>query len=255
MRTKKIKGSRVVVLVVLAALLCAVADLALYVYEERQYDYDMMDVLSGAMIGRTVVVDAGHGGFDPGAIGLSGTLEKDVNLAVSRRLADYLRQSGATVLETRTEDQALAGTKKEDMAQRATLANENDADVLISIQANFLPQHQYSGAQTFYASDNVEGKALSESIQQSIIEQLGNTDRVPMSLDDVYLMNALEIPGVIVEVGFLSNAAEEQALNDADYQSEMAYAIYAGIVRYYNSLEREARSSVVEEEEASLLRQ
>lgn len=243
MRTGGIKGNRVVVLVVLAALLCAVADLVLYFYEERQYDYDIMDVLSGAMIGRTIVIDAGHGGFDPGAVGLSGTLEKDVNLAVSRRLADYLRQSGATVLETRTEDQALAGTKKEDMAERVALANQNDADVFISIQANFLPQHQYSGAQTFYGSESAAGKVLSESIQQSIIDQLGNTHRVPMSLDGVYLMNALEIPGVIVEVGFLSNAAEEQVLNDADYQSEMAYAIYSGIVRYYNSLERETSSS------------
>ena len=202
-----------------------------------QNNYDIMDVLSGAMIGKTVIIDAGHGGFDPGAIGLSGTKEKNINLAVSRRLADYLRQSGATVIETRTEDKALADTKKADMAERVQIANNNEADVFISIQANYLPQHQYSGAQTFYHKNSTEGKALAETIQQAIIDNVGNTDRKAMSIDNIYVVKSLEIPSIIAEVGFLSNDEEEQLLNDEEYQNKMAYAIYVGIIEYYNGAE------------------
>ncbi|MGI5825121.1 MAG: N-acetylmuramoyl-L-alanine amidase [Bacillota bacterium] len=230
----KIFKSKLILITFIVVLLCILADAVLYVYEEKKYDYDIMDVLSGAMIGKTLVIDAGHGGFDPGAIGLAGTKEKDVNLAVSRRLADYLRQSGATVIETRREDKALGDTKKADMAERVAVANNNDADVFISVQANFLPQHQYSGAQTFYHKDSAEGKALSENIQQAIIDNVGNTNRSAMSIDNIYVVRSLEIPSVIVEVGFLSNAEEEQLLNDEEYQSRMAYAVYIGIVEYYN---------------------
>lgn len=204
------------------------------IMEENKYDYDIMDVLSGAMIGKTIIIDAGHGGFDPGAIGLNGTKEKDINLAVSLRLADYLRQSGAIVIETRTKDKALGDTKKSDMAKRVEIAKENEAEVFISIQANSLPQHQYSGAQTFYHKDSLEGKALAESVQQAIIDNVGNTDRVAMSIDNIYVVKSLEIPSIIVEVGFLSNEGEEAMLNDEEYQNKMAYGIYVGIVEYYN---------------------
>ena len=225
-------GRKIAVFLLAAGVLAAVG-----VGSSRQnsYDYDIRDVLSETMIGKTVVVDAGHGGFDPGAIGLAGTKEKDINLAVSRRLADYLRQSGAAVIETRTEDKALADSKKADMAARVAVADNNDADVFISIQANFLPQHQYSGAQTFYHKNSAEGKALAESIQQAIIDNVGNTDRVAMSIDNIYIVKNLTIPSVIVEVGFLSNAAEESLLNDDEYQCKLAYGVYAGILSYYSS--------------------
>ena len=216
-------------------LLCGILAWA---YGQNDYDYDIMDVLSQTMIGKTVVIDAGHGGFDPGAIGLGGTKEKDVNLAVGRRLADYLRQSGAAVVETRTEDKALADSKKADMAERVAAAKNNDADVFISVQANFLPQHQYSGAQTFYHKESVEGKALAESIQQAIIDNVGNTDRTAMSIDNIYLVKNLDIPCVIVEVGFLSNAEEEKRLNEDDYQCRLAYGIYAGILSYYSAADK-----------------
>jgi N-acetylmuramoyl-L-alanine amidase len=229
----------------LIVMLSVVVDFILYFYEDNKYDYDIMDVLSGAMIGKTVVIDAGHGGFDPGAIGLSGTKEKDVNLAVSRRLADYLSQSGATVVETRVKDEALGDTKKSDMAKRVEIAEVNEADIFISIQANFLPQHQYSGAQTFYHKDSVEGKALAENIQQAIIDNMNNTDRKAMSIENIYITKSLEIPCVIVEVGFLSNDQEETLLNDAEYQSHMAYAIYIGILEYYNGENAEIKQNAI----------
>lgn len=221
---------------------------AAVIIEENKYDYDIMDVLSGAMIGKTIIIDAGHGGFDPGAIGLNGTREKDVNLAVSRRVADYLRQSGAVVIETRTEDKALGDTKKADMAKRVEIATENNGEVFISIQANFLPQHQYSGAQTFYGKNNSEAKALAESIQQAVIDNVGNTDRVAMSIDSIYLVKSLDIPCIIVEVGFLSNQAEEALLNDDEYRNRMAYGIYAGIVKYFNGTETDSEVDGVTED-------
>ena len=107
--------------------------------------------LALALLGKTIVIDAGHGGFDPGAVGVSGLLEKDVNLAISQRVAALLRQVGATVVETRTEDEALAETKRADMYRRVEIAEECGAELFITIQANSIPQQQYRGAQVFYA--------------------------------------------------------------------------------------------------------
>ncbi len=194
---------------------------------------DEHEALALALLGKVIVIDAGHGGFDPGAVGGAGTLEKDVNLAVSRRVAALLRQVGANVVETRTEDAALAATKREDIQRRVAIAEEAGADLFITVQANSIPQAQYRGGQVFYAAGSTEGQGLSESIQQSLASVLQNTDRQAKSIQNIYVVNKLAIPSIVVEVGFLSNPEEEKLLSDPGYQQLAAYAVFLGIVGYY----------------------
>lgn len=215
-----------------------------------------LQALAAAMVGKTIVIDAGHGGFDPGAIGVSGVKEKDVNLAVAKRLADYLKQAGATVILTREKDEALADTKKADMARRVEITQENQADLFISVQANSIPQAKWRGAQVFYHRDSVEGKALAEAIQQEITDRLQNTTRQAMPIDNVYVVRSLAIPSIVVEVGFLSNPEEAALLSESQYQNQMAYATFMGILAYYgseNQLEQSRQEQEAEKETSSRL--
>lgn len=189
--------------------------------------------LALALLGQTIVIDAGHGGFDPGALGVAGTKEKDVNLAVSRRVADMLRQVGANVVETRTDDTALAETKREDMHRRVEIAEAAQADLFITVQANSIPMPEQRGAQVFYSAGSEAGQALAEAIQESLAQVLQNTRRQAKSIENVYVVRALAAPVVVVECGFLSNAEEEALLQDPRYQQLTAYAIFLGVLSFY----------------------
>lgn len=199
----------------------------------------LVPVLSWALAGRTIVVDPGHGGIDPGAVGPGGTLEKDITLAVSLRLADELRQSGARVILTRETDtdlstpgKSLSSRKREDLDNRLAVAREAEADCYVSIQVNSFGT-RWTGAQTFYYPGSETGQQLAEYLQAELQRVLGNTTRQAKTLD-VYILRQLhkeKIPAVLVEIGFISNAAEERLLNDPLYQSRLAYAIAAGLAK------------------------
>lgn len=182
---------------------------------------------------RVVIIDAGHGGGDPGAIGLTGTLEKDINLNIALKLQQFIEQSGGLVLMTRTEDEMLAENKREDMKLRKRLREENSGDIFISIHLNSFPQESCKGAQTFYAN-NEKSKNLAEKIQKNMVKFLEeDNSRVAKKLIDVYLLKDVNIPSVIVECGFLSNSREEKLLKDEKYQSRVAFSIFAGICEYF----------------------
>lgn len=188
--------------------------------------FPMMDV--------TIVLDAGHGGWDPGKTGTSGANEKELNLAVVEKLADYLEQGGAEVILTRSNDDALGSGKKTDMAERKKIANESGADILVSIHQNAFPSASAKGAQVFYHRSSEEGKILAECIQESLRNRVdGSNHRQAKENSDYYILRTTEIPAVIVECGFLSNAEEEKFLNDAGYQEKLAWAIYCGILDYF----------------------
>lgn len=190
--------------------------------------------------GKVIAIDPGHGGPDGGAVSKGGLVEKDVNLAISRYLRDYLQQAGALVVMTREEDRDLAsdGTKgyskrkTEDLLNRVQLIQTQKAGMSISIHLNSIPSSKWRGAQTFYYSANAEGKKLAESIQSEIRGNLNNTDRVSKTEDEFYLLKTLPIPAVLVEVGFLSNPEEARLMADTVYQKRVAESIYRGIVRY-----------------------
>jgi N-acetylmuramoyl-L-alanine amidase len=192
--------------------------------------------------GKTIVLDAGHGGPDGGAVSKSGIIEKDLNLAIVLQLRDYLQQSGALVYVTREDDSDLASPdtkayrmrKSEDLVRRAKFVEEHNADLMVSIHMNSIPSPQWSGAQTFFYPNHEGNANLAALIQDEIRINLQNTSRMAAKTpNNVYLLKAVEnVPSALVEVGFLSNPAEAARLGDAGYQKQVAAAIYQGILRY-----------------------
>jgi N-acetylmuramoyl-L-alanine amidase len=192
--------------------------------------------------GKTIALDAGHGGPDGGAESKDGVIEKDINLAITLRLRDYLQQAGAIVVLTRETDTDLAesGTKgyskrkTEDLHNRADLIQNNNADMFLSIHLNSIPSDKWRGAQTFYYLNNPDNPNLAALIQSELRRNLENTDRVAKLADKtVYLLKTLKIPSALVEVGFLSNPEEAKLLADENYQKMLAASVYQGILRYY----------------------
>ena len=192
---------------------------------------------------KVIVIDAGHGVPDEGAESSNGISEAETNLNIALKLQSLLEQSGATVILTRSDENAiydidsktLKQKKISDLKNRVKIGNESSADIFVSIHLNKIPQQQYYGWQTFYKSGNESSINLAKSIQNNLNEaiQRENT-RVPMKLDTVYIMKNVEIPITIVECGFLSNPEEEKMLLNDEYQNKLAWGIYAGIVDYFN---------------------
>ncbi|MBR2405395.1 MAG: N-acetylmuramoyl-L-alanine amidase CwlD, partial [Clostridia bacterium] len=192
--------------------------------------------------GRVIVIDPGHGSPDGGATGYSGSLEKDINLDIAKKLGSYLQQGGAYVIYTREDDNAVTDNleakikeiKRADLANRKNIKNNSGADLFISIHMNKFEQSKYKGAQVFYPGNSLESKELAQTIQQSITEFADNSNyrEAKDSKNDIFILKDSKIPSVLVECGFLSNPEEEAKLLTQEYQSEIAYAIFGGISRY-----------------------
>lgn len=195
---------------------------------------------SWAVANKIIVIDPGHGGIDPGAVGISGVVEKDIVLQVSKRLENLLTHAGAKVVMTRETDVdygtpgsgSLLKRKREDLSKRVAMANEKDASVFLSIHVNAFPSSQWRGAQTFYQIKETESKLLAECIQSELIRIMANTTRAAKH-SDFYATRNTKMPGVIIEIGFISNPAEAKLLNSPVYQKKLAHAIYSGLVKYY----------------------
>lgn len=193
-------------------------------------------VMSGL---RCVVIDPGHGGEDPGAVGKRGVLEKDVVLNVSLELARLLQRAGIEVVLTRTTDVELgqetgAGWKVGDLSARVRTANSCRADIFISVHANADVYTYCRGAQVFYRADvNKDSERLARALQSEIARICKNTDREVSSNINQYVLKSVKMPAATVEIGFLSNPEEEALLASPDYQAKMAWAICSGILKYF----------------------
>ena len=191
---------------------------------------------------KSIIIDAGHGFPDGGAVGNSGTIESEVNLKIALKLQKLLEESGSTVILTRSDENgiydndsdSISKKKVSDIQNRVKLGNNSSADIFVSIHLNKIEQEEYSGWQTFYNEKSKDGKRLSESIQKSLNETISkNNTRQPKSIDNVYILKYVEIPTSIVECGFLSNKEEEEKLKSEEYQNQLAYGIYLGIIDYF----------------------
>jgi len=210
---------------------------SLYVVKIREEK--ALEVFTSPAYGVTVAIDAGHGGMDPGAVSKSGVREDEINLKIAKKLQGYLENAGAKVVMTRKNDEGLydkdyTGSKKrQDMSRRVEILKKAKPDIVISIHLNQFSQPQYFGAQTFYMKGSEEGEQLAECIQQQLIRILnrGNKRQIKAA-DNFLILKAVESPSVIVECGFLSNPQEEALLTTDDYQDQVAWAIYCGIVSY-----------------------
>jgi len=196
-----------------------------------------VDVFAMPASGRVIVIDAGHGAWDPGKVVNDDILEKDINLAIAFKLQRYLEQGGSYVLMTRVDDSALGDTKRIDMAGRVAIANENHGDLLISIHQNSFPDSRASGPQVFYYGDSPESKRLAESVQSQMTEFLGSRRREPKANENYVMLKRTTIPAIIVECGFLSNSGDRALLVTEAHQQRVAWAIYVGVVNFLNEID------------------
>lgn len=181
----------------------------------------------------TVVIDAGHGGEDGGAKALSGMLESGINLEISKKAELLMRFYGVKTVMVRTEDISIHDTglttfadkKRSDLNNRVKLVNSTPNAVLLSIHQNSFTESQYFGAQAFYARDGIS-KTLAEVIQtQMLTLDTENTRKIKPAAEDLFLMNNVNCPAVLVECGFLSNAKDSANLTSEKYQTKVAMAI------------------------------
>ena len=191
------------------------------------------------------MANAGHGGFDGGAVANDGTVEKDINLNITLALEKMLKQSGFKVIMTRTDDSStesdsndkIARKKKSDLNNRLKLMEQYDDAVFISIHLNKFTTSAARGSQIFYSSEIDNSKTLADLIQNSIVEKIqpDNTRVNKQSTSSPYILHNASVPAVIVECGFLSNKAELELLKNEEYQNKMAFCIYCGILDFYSN--------------------
>lgn len=188
-----------------------------------------------------VVIDAGHGGADPGKIGINGSLEKDINLEIAQKLSWYLEQADVQTVLTRETDTGLysdADTKKKmaDMKKRCEIIADSHADLVVSIHQNSYHEESVSGGQVFYYRSSEKGKRLAELLQKRFDYVLGEKNRrLAKPNGNYYLLLHVKCPIVIVECGFLSNRREAALLGDKEYQDKLAWTIHLGILEYRNN--------------------
>ncbi len=221
---------------ILLAVVCLIATLG-YIKTE------IVGVNTIADISKTIILDAGHGGFDGGASADDGTVEKDINLQISQIVCSMLRFNGYEVIMTRnsdtgTEDDesaAIAKRKKSDLSNRLQLMKDNPEAIFVSIHLNKFTTSAANGAQVFYTKNYTQAYDLANCIQSSIktLIQPENTRVVKQGTSSTYLLKNAAVPAIIVECGFLSNKQELEKLKTEEYQSKMAFAITSGIMDFY----------------------
>lgn len=198
---------------------------------------------------KTIIVDAGHGGIDPGSMTDDQSVkEKDVNLKITKKVKELLEASGAMIILTRNDDTSLyteqAGKTirqkyNENLKNRKKIIQESSADMFISIHLNKFQESKYYGAQTFYPAGKEDDKQLATYIQGELKRVVDKTNnRKIKSTNDIYLIKDNEIPSTLIECGFLSNDKEAKLLNDEEYQDRIAWSIYVGIQKYFSETEQ-----------------
>ncbi len=193
----------------------------------------------------TIVIDAGHGGEDGGAVGVNQVLEKDINLSIAQMLKEDLQAHHFEVIMTREGDYSIgdqslptiAERKRSDTRKRLKIVEEAGDCILISIHQNHFSESKYHGAQMFYGKNHEKSPALAEAIRQNIVGSLQPENKRENKLGDggIYLLENCQVPCVLVECGFLSNPEEASLLCEESYQKSMADAIYNGLIDYYTA--------------------
>lgn len=191
--------------------------------------------ISPSLMNKVIVLDAGHGGKDKGA-SVQGIYESDINLKVVLKLQKELIKQGATVLLTRDGDYDLSSPdasrrKKSDFDNRIKYINTSNATLYLSIHMNYLSDSQYYGAQVFYLDGN---EKLAMQLQEGFVRNLGSPMAAKKLSNEIYMYKQLEIPGVLIECGFLSNSKERSLLNSDAYQDKIVSSIIQSLNSYYS---------------------
>lgn len=230
--------SMVLGLLVLGIMLYLAKDMAVYTVSETVGNQGKEGTLNEE--GICIVLDAGHGGFDPGKVGVNGQKEAEINLAIALKVRDYLEANDVRVVMTRESEAGLyeenAENKKvQDMKKRIEIMESAGALATISIHQNSYGEEYVNGAQVFYHADSKEGEKLASDLQESLRERINpENHRQIKANDSYYLLKKTSIPTVIVECGFLSNYKEASLLETQEYQDRVAWAIHMGIMQFIN---------------------
>lgn len=195
---------------------------------------------------KTVILDAGHGGEDGGAVGIDGIVEKDINLSITLKLKDLLETSGYNVILTRDRDisiydedaESLRSKKRSDLRNRAKIIDDNSNDektIFVSIHQNKFPNPKYFGTQIFYSKNDLKSEELANSVKNSVVNliQPENKRAIKPADKKIFLLHNAKIPAIVVECGFLSNNEEAKKLGDEEYQGQMAFSIYCGLLEFF----------------------
>lgn len=192
-----------------------------------------------------IVIDAGHGGLDGGAVGANGTLEKNVNLSVVLKLRDMLEVSGFNVVLTRDEDisiydagvEGIRNQKLSDMENRLEIIQSYPDSIFLCVHQNNYTDPQYFGGQMFYNNNNPDNRTLAQIMQNRFAQlQQGNDREIKLSGDELYLLKSNTNPSLMIECGFLSNPEEEAKLATAEYQQKVAFTIYSGVLEFMDAV-------------------
>lgn len=206
------------------------------------FDYGALPASSNSYQDTVIIIDAGHGGFDGGAVASDGTSEKDINLNIASTVSSLLTASGKETIMTRssdtgTEDDSSATISKRkvsDLQNRLKLINSYENAIFVSIHLNKFTTSTANGTQVFYSKNRSESSELGQCIQNTVVSllQKNNSRVIKPATSSTYLLHNAKIPAVIVECGFLSNKQELEKLKTTDYQMQMAYAVYCGIIKF-----------------------
>lgn len=198
----------------------------------------------GILFGKSVIIDPGHGGRDPGKVAVNGAKEKDINLAISLKLRDVLVSDNCNVAITREDDDVLHNidnySKIGDMNRRCQIINDmyakNNSCIMVSIHQNSFTKDTVSGAQCFYYEDSERSRELAEDVQNNLNRNINvNNEKIIKSNNSYYMLLNSKCPGIIVECGFLSNNSEADKLVTEEYQKRIAETIKEGIVEFFNN--------------------
>ena len=226
---------------ILAIIIC----LSLVLSFKRISDNNNIVVSAIPTESKLIIIDAGHGGIDGGAVGYNNIVEKDINLSIAKKLETMLVCCGFEVIMTRSEDimvgdplpenSSIREKKVNDIKTRVSLINSYPSAIVLSIHQNLFSETKYNGAQMFYSTKNSDSKAIARFLQTrfSTMLQPDNTRAIKPVSDDIYLMNHVDNPAVLVECGFISNALEAQNLSDDTYQNKVAFVIFAALCDYF----------------------
>lgn len=188
-----------------------------------------------------IIIDAGHGAPDGGAVGIGGTEEKDINLAIAKKLQEVLESRGVCVIMTREgdkglwreEDDTIRKKKVSDMKRRKEIMEDSGADLFISIHLNSFGDREVKGLHLFYDKSHPEGEEIAKELQKSIGKVTGaECHPVKTASQRLFLMKNPPMPAILVECGFLSNAEEEKKLKSEEYQGRIAWAIAEALDNY-----------------------
>lgn len=194
-------------------------------------------------LNKTIIIDPGHGGPDPGAIGIGGVREKDLNLSIAGKLKDSLTQSGYSIIMTRNDDRSiydpgcvtLAEMKNSDLNNRIRIVTENPHAVFISIHQNFNPDTNYSGTQVYYSLNNPDSLTLAKLVQSEVKKELEpNNNRAVQPPGNLRVLLKSYTPAILIECGFISNATEAANLESSIYQDKLVSAIKTATVSFFS---------------------